>query len=196
MILTLTLAAASASLLPTVVLAQSARGESRSDSVVSQAKQQAIDKATSVSDRAAEIKNKADNTSLRVRQEVCEQTRTRLQTSTQTMSQGATSVKNSLDTVYGRVVGFYDKGQLTVANYQQYIDAIELAKQEATNSMETLQVRENASIDCTDAKTASRLEGDRLAGQATKTQLKDYRTALVNLVSALKSATGGTSNAS
>lgn len=189
---TLTTLAAIAFLVPTVVFAQSARGESRSDSAISQAKQAASDKVTNASDRATAIKNKAESTSLKVRVEVCEQRRSRLQTATKTMSQGATAVKTSLDAMYDRVVGFYDSGQLTVADYQTRINAIELAKQEATAAVEVLQARENADIDCTDAKTAARLEGDRLAGSEAKTQLKDYRTTLVDLVSAMQSAAATT----
>lgn len=186
--LTVTALAATAFLVPTVAFAQSDRSGGRSEDAINQAKQAASEKALSASDRAVAIKNKADSTSLKVRQEVCEQKRTRLQTSTKTMYQGAISVKSSLDTVYDRVVGFYDQGKLTVDNYQQHIDAIELAKQEAAASMQALELRENADIDCTDAKTAARLEGDRLAGKETKAQLKDYRTKLVDLISALKSA--------
>lgn len=183
-IVNVSLMALVAGLMSSVVFAQAS---SRSQEAIEKAQAGVVQSAQSASDRANQIENKATSTSLRVRAEVCEQKRTRLQTVARTMYQGAESVKTTLDTAYGRITAFYDKGQLTVANYQQYVDKIELAKQEATAAMGALQQRENSDIDCADAKTSARLEGDRLAGEGTKTALKQYRTELVNLISALKS---------
>lgn len=175
-------------LVPSVAFAQSANASTKAQEAVDAAKDKASQAVENASDKAAEIQNKAESTALKVRQEVCEQKRTRLQTATQTMSQGATSVKNNLDTMYERVVAFYESGQLTVTDFQSYVDKIEAAKQEATTSMEALQQRDGSEIDCADAKTASRLAGDKLAGEGVKTALKQYRTDLVNLISAMKSA--------
>lgn len=175
---------------------QSAQGQNGVQAIVDQAAQQAGQQATKASDIATQIKNKSENTSLRVRQEVCEQKRTRLQTSTQTMYQGAESVRKGLDTMYDRVVAFYGNGQLTVADFEQKIEKLELTRKLASNQMEALQTRERSEVDCADAKTASRLEGDRLAGQGVKDTLKQYRTELVDLISSMRSAsaTGETSN--
>lgn len=185
---TLSVLAAAVVLIPSVAFAQSANASTKAQEALDAAKEKASQAVENASDKAAEIKNKAESTALKVRQEVCEQKRTRLQTISQTMSQGATSVKNNLDTMYERVVTFYESGQLTVTDFQSYVDKIESAKQEATTSMEALQQRENSDIDCTDAKTAVRLEGDKLAGEGVKTALKQYRTELVNLISAMKAA--------
>lgn len=184
---TLSVLAAAVVLVPSVAFAQT-NASSRAQEALDAAKEKASQVVENASDKAAEIKNKAESTALKVRQEVCEQKRTRLQTISQTMSQGATSVKNNLDTMYQRVVAFYETGQLTVADFQSYVDKIEAAKQEVTTSMEALQQRENSDIDCADAKTAVRLQGDKLAGEGVKTALKQYRTELVNLISAMKSA--------
>jgi hypothetical protein len=112
------------------------------------------------------------------------------------MHQGAESVKKSLDTMYMRVVAFYENGQLTVADFETKIKAIELTKANAAQQMIALQTRERSEVNCADAKTASRLEGDRLSGQGVKTTLKQYRTELVDLISSMRSAsaTEGTSN--
>lgn len=171
-----------------VTFAQKANGQSGARAVAEQAAQQASKQATGASDLAAQIKNKSENTSRKVRQEVCEQKRIRLQTATQTMYQGAESVKKSLDTMYDRAVAFYNDGQLTVSDFEQRIEKLALTKQLATNQMTALQTRDGSDVDCADAKTASRLEGDRLAGQAVKTQLKQYRTELVDLISSMRSA--------
>lgn len=175
---------------------QSAQGQNGVRAIVDQAAQQAGQQATNASDIATQIKNKSENTSLRVRQEVCEQKRTRLQTSTQTMYRGAESVRKGLDTMYDRVVAFYGNGQLTVADFETKIKAIERTKEDVNQQMITLQTREQSEVDCADAKTASRLEGDRLAGQGVKDTLKQYQTELVNLISSMRSAsaTGETSN--
>lgn len=175
-------------LVPVLVFAQQAHGLTSSRSLISNAAEKAQEKVIAASERAAAIKNSAEAKSLQIRQEVCEQKRTRLQSLTQTMYQGAESVKKNLDTMYDRVVSFYDSGKLTVSNYNELIQNIETAKADAEQAANVLQLRENSEIDCADAKTASRIEGDRLAGEATRTALKEYRTQLVNLVSALKSA--------
>ena len=193
---TLSVLAAAVVLIPSVAFAQSANASTKAQEALDAAKEKASQAVENASDKATAIQNKAESTALKVRQEVCEQKRTRLQTISQTMSQGATSVKNNLDTMYQRVVTFYESGQLTVTDFQSYIDKIEAAKQEATTSMEALQQRENSDIDCADAKTAVRLEGDKLAGEGVKTALKQYRSQLVDLISAMKAtaATEGTTN--
>lgn len=188
----LSLFAVAVCLVPTVALAQSTNASTKAQAALDAAEAKASQAVEKASDKAAAIQNKAESTSLKVRQEVCEQKRTRLQTATQTMSQGATSVKNNLDTMYERVVGFYESRQLTVSDFQSYVDKIETAKQDAETSMEALQLRENADIDCTDAKTASRLVGDKLAGEGVKTALKQYRTDLVSLISALNNSSSTT----
>ena len=192
---TLSVLAAAVVLVPSVAFAQ-ANASAKAQEAIDTAQSKASQSVENASDKAAAIQNKAESMSLKVRQEVCEQKRTRLQTVAQTMYQGATSVKNNLDTMYQRVVAFYESGQLTVTDFQSYIDKIETAKQEAATSMEALQQRENSDIDCADAKTATRLEGDRLAGEGVRTALKQYRSQLVDLISAMKAAaaTEGTTN--
>lgn len=209
-LLTIAVFALALTALPSVVFAQRANGQNGAqndtaqpernrkvvESIVDKATQQAGRQANSVSDITAQIKNKAENTSLKVRQEVCEQKRTRLQTSTQSMYQGAESVKKGLDAMYDRVVAFYVNGQLTIADFEQSIQQLELTRQQTSNQMKALQTREQSEVDCADAKTADRLEGDRLAGQGVKDTLKQYRTELVDLISSMRSAsaTEGTSN--
>ncbi len=145
--------------------------------------------------RVAEIKKKVAERKLALKQDICEKKQERLQTAGTRMYQGATSVKASLDKVYERVVGFYEKGQLTVENYQDYVDAIDAAKANAEAAMEVLQNSDTSEIDCAEATTtANRLETDRLAGNETRTQLKEYRTALVDLISSLKSAAASADN--
>ncbi|NCU40665.1 hypothetical protein EOL73_02830 [Candidatus Saccharibacteria bacterium] len=177
---------------------QPAQSQSGVRAMVDQAANQAGQQVTSASDMAAQIKNKSESTSLKVRQEICEQKRTRLQSSTQKMYQGAESVKKNLDKMYERAVNFYANGdgQLTVPDFEQKIQKLELIKQLATNQMTALQTREGSDIDCADAKTAARLEGDRLAGQEVKSMLKQYQTELVDLISSMRSAsaTEGTDN--
>lgn len=192
---TLSLVAAAVVLVPSVAFAQS-NASSKAQAAVDAAQAKASQAVENASDKAAAIQNKAESMGLKVRQEVCEQKRTRLQTTTQTMYQGAESVKKNLDTMYERVVAFYESGQLTVTDFQNYVDKIEAAKQDAATSMTTLQQRENSDINCADAKTATRLTGDRLAGEGVKTALKQYRSDLVDLISAMKAAaaTEGTTN--
>ena len=184
----LALIAVAVSLVPATLFAQPAQGQANARALINQATQRAGQQATSVSDMAAQIKNKSENTSLTVRKEVCEQKKVKLQTATRTMYQGAASVKGNLDKMYDRIVTFYENDQLTVPNFEQQIQKIELTRQLTINHMQTLQARETPEVDCADVKTASRLEGDRLAGQEVKSALKQYRTELVDLISSMRSA--------
>lgn len=188
-ITTVTVAAfAVALVLVPAVMAQKARGEENAAAVRSMARQEAEKEVETGQQKAAKIKNEAASKSLKVRQEVCEQKREKLQNGTRTMYRGAESVKMSLDTMYTRVAEFYESGKLTTPNYAALVDKIELAKKDAETSMEALSSRAPDAVDCTDMKTATRLEGDKLAGEGAKTALKNYRKALVDLISALKSA--------
>lgn len=180
--------AVSLAVVPAVVMAQKARGEESARDIRTIVAQEAEKEVESGQSKAAKIKNEAASKSLKVRQEVCEQKRETLQNGTRTMSQGADSVKKNLDTMYTRVTGFYESGKLTTPNYKDLVAKIELAKKDAETSMEALNNRAPDAVDCTDMKTATRFEGDKLAGEGAKTALKNYRKALVDLISALKSA--------
>lgn len=172
-----------------VSVADMAYGQKRnSHDLIAQAGQRASQNGKNATDKAVQIQNTANEKSVQVRREVCEQKRLRLERTPVMMRQGAESVKSSLDKMYDKVVAFYDGGQLTVEDFSSYIERIESAKHESATSIEALQTRENADLDCMEAGVANRLEADRLAGEEVKTALKQYRTELVDLINSMNNA--------
>lgn len=152
-----------------------------------EAETRAAEKRESAEVRKAEIGQKVEERRAEIKKEVCERRQGRLATVIPRLSQGATSVKSSLDTVYNRVVGFYEKGQLTVENYDELVGAVETAKASSEGAVASIG-EQSFTLDCDNPNVGQQLDGYRVATKSARTALMNYRDALVQLISAMRSA--------
>jgi len=144
-------------------------------------------------ERVEEIRAKAKQKRAEIKKEVCERFQTKLSEIPSRVSNRATRHQEVFDKIYGRVQGFYDKGQLTVDNYDELKSAVDTAQ--ANSAAAVLAVGEvEVTIDCDDPKIGEQLDSVRTAAQEARTALKEYRTKLVELISALKSAAAQQNN--
>lgn len=154
------------------------------------AKQQAEERRevirVQVEERREEIRQKVEERKVVIQKNVCERRITSLKRTMPRVSQGATSVKESLDTMYERVQGFYESGQLTVANYEELTALIDTEKAEAESAIELVDAAAFVP-DCENETVGEQLDSYRLTVQAAKDELKAYRTALVQLINSLQS---------
>jgi hypothetical protein len=138
-------------------------------------------------ERVADIKQEVEQRRISIQQDVCERRQERLQAVLPRLSTGATKVKQSMDTVYERVQGFYDSGQLTVSNYDDMKTRVDSAK---LNAEASLAVVENFQfeLDCEKPGVGQQLDSYRTAVAEARDALKVYRAALVDLISSLRAA--------
>lgn len=157
----------------------------RANEIRDQARARAEDKRQEKQERVAEIKQKVEARKIELQQERCERRQEKLQATLPRLSNGATTVKGTIDKVYERVQGFYASGQLTVSNYEELVNVIETTKADAETSLEALEVYE-FEINCDDKNVGSQLDGFRTAVKSARDELKDYRKSVVDLISALR----------
>lgn len=138
-------------------------------------------------ERVAEIKKKVAERKAEVNAEKCEAREARIQAKLPKLAKNATTLKTVIDRMYTRVQGFYAKGQLTVANYAELKTAVDTAKADAEEAIEAIDSFE-FTFDCDTAGVGTQLDSYRTVVGEAKTALKEYRTKLVDLISAMKSA--------
>lgn len=178
----LTLSAAMLLAPVTAVLAQNGhQSEPRSSEHMAQAEHH----RQMAEERVAEIKQQVEERHQQIRQEVCERRQATMQRVIPRLATNATALKTAIDTVYQRVQGFYESGQLSVENYDELKAGADAAQAEATTAVAAVESYE-FELDCTNPNVARQLDGFRLAIQEAKDALKAYRVALVELISALR----------
>lgn len=165
-------------------------GDSRRPDVA-QIREQASARAetarTDSEQRTTDIKQQIEERRAQVKQEVCERRQAALTRTLPRSSRGATSVKKSMDTIYSRVVGFYESGQLTVENYEELVGNVETAKANADAAITTIDDY-NFELDCDNPQVGQQLDGYRLAVGGARTALKEYKQSLVALISSMRAA--------
>lgn len=144
--------------------------------------------AMSVEDRKAAIEEKVAAKKQSLNEAKCERNQERITKMVSTNSNGANTQVDVLDTMYARVTGFYEDKGLSIENYQELIDAIEAAKVEARNTMQVMQNTE-MNVDCAAEGTGDQFALYKGAVDSTKSQIKEYRECLVDLISAMKAST-------
>jgi len=138
-------------------------------------------------DRVDKLKQKTEERKLVIKQEVCQRKQDKLQKVVPRLANGATSVKSSIDKVYERVAGFYEKGQLTVSNYDELDANVAAAKADAEVSLEAI-ASYNLEVDCENPNLGQQLDAYRSTIKDAKESLKAYRKALVELISSMRAA--------
>jgi hypothetical protein len=119
----------------------------------------------------------------------CAQRKTKIQA---TMNRSITRAERQLalfTTISERVKTFYaDKGY-KLDNYAALVAAVDTAKANAQANLDTLKSLD--SFDCNAADPKGDVQGFKLALQSVNQNLKDYRTAVKNLIVGVKSANPG-----
>ncbi|NCO10483.1 hypothetical protein GW930_01055 [Candidatus Saccharibacteria bacterium] len=152
-----------------------------------QAKADAEESRTPVEQRKSEIVKQVEQRRIEVRKEVCERHQRTLSDTMPRLTQAATSVKQSMDGLYSRVAGFYESSQLTVATYGELVANVEVAKANSEAAIATID-GQVFTLDCENSKVGEQLDGYRLSVQDAKPALKEYKSALVELISTMQSA--------
>lgn len=166
---------------PVAAQADQAAGRIRAE-----AETRAIERRQKATDRIAEIRTEAETRRAGIKMDVCEDRQARINNRIRTLSRSATNLKDVIDRMYERVQGFYEDGQLTVSNYEELVQAIELAKDNSETSLEALASYE-FEVDCESTAVAQQIDSYRTAVREVRDDLKAYRSSLVDLISALKS---------
>ncbi|MGH7158249.1 MAG: hypothetical protein ACREGD_04255 [Candidatus Saccharimonadales bacterium] len=186
---------------PAVALAQpgdSSRGSNQAPETASarqseatQIREQAQAKAEEAKTKAEDIKNeittRVEERRAQIKKEFCERRQQSLAKVMPRLAQGATSVKQSFDIAYERVVGFYESGQLTVSNYDELVGNVEAAKANAASAVSAAE-NYQFELDCENPNVGEQLDAFRLAVDEAKAALNEYRQALVELISAMRAA--------
>lgn len=157
----------------------------RSEDVIEAAKKTASEKRKSKEERIAKIKADTEARKLALTQEKCEAREEKLQKLVPKLSNSANRLKTVIDRKYDRVVTFYDEKEITVENYETLVADIELAKANAEASMETLETYE-VEVDCEQSGIGGQLDAYRTAVKEARDDLKEYRKALIALITSVK----------
>lgn len=168
---------------PVAVTAQQVSAQEQREA----ARARALERAENRETRVAEIRQKVEDRKAQVKQDVCERRQEQLQARIPRLAQSVTTLQGVMDSFYTRVVGFYESGQLTVSNYDELVEAVELAKANAASSAEAVESYE-FELDCEANDVGAQLDGYRTAVSEARDSLKAYRQALVDLISSMRAA--------
>jgi hypothetical protein len=101
--------------------------------------------------------------------------------------------KSFFDKVYTNLKKYHDNKQLNVTNYDSLVAAADQAQANAQASIDALAALD-VNVDCASQTVASDVAAYQQAVANTRDSLKDYRSALVDLVKALKLAAGNSTD--
>ncbi len=118
-------------------------------------------------------------------QQVCEQRQERLQEKIPNLARSATALQAAMDSIYERVQGFYESGQLSVNNYDELNDNVASAQADAAAAVEAATEFE-FELDCENPNVGEQMDSFRQGVVEAREELKVYRSELVELISALR----------
>lgn len=157
---------------------------------------QAPERAGAGQERGAEARANAQERVERIRedvaerratvmQQVCEQRQERLQEKIPNLARSATALQAAMDSIYERVQGFYESGQLSVNNYDELNDNVASAQADAAAAVEAATEFE-FELDCENPNVGEQMDSFRQGVVEAREELKVYRSELVELISALR----------
>lgn len=138
-------------------------------------------------ERTNDIDARVEERRAQVRQDVCERRQEHFSTLIPKLANQSTRLASTIDNVYERVQGFYESGQLTVADYDERNAAVTAAQADAQAAVEVVAAYE-FEFDCENPSVGDQLFGFREAVTEARQALKDYRTELVGLISSMRAA--------
>jgi len=145
--------------------------------------------------KAAEIKDKLDAVKLKV----CETRQNIIKRRSQSLANRANTQFNVFDSIATKVENFYTTKVLpkgvVVANYDQLVADIATQKTDAMNAIDTAKT-DATNFDCSGDNPKAQLTNFNSDMKLAIAALKDYRTAIRNLIVAVKSAIGKFNSAS
>jgi len=142
-----------------------------------------------VAQKRQEIKERVAEKRFEVDTAKCERNQAQLTKLMPKLSTSATTQTRVLDTMYDRVVGFYKTSQLrlSASEYEKLVQSIEQAKSDTHLSLNTA-TQAQVTVDCNANGIGTQLAEYRAAVADVKTNIRVYRSALVELIKALKAA--------
>ncbi len=137
--------------------------------------------------KVAERREMAETRSAEKIQAACERRTEKIQDITNRVSSQASRLLGVIDGFNIKVQNFYATGQLTVDDYDEQIEEITAAQENAKTEIAALGEL-SVDIDCTDPDVVIDVAAYRSSAQASKEALKEYRKELVELISSMRSA--------
>lgn len=148
-------------------------------------------------EKTVKAKEAAKERKLTMAQSKCDAMKDRLVATVPKLATGVKSVKSTLDKNYERIQAIHNKGTLSAPNYDELAAAVEVAKASAETSIALIDPS-SVTVDCAAKGLGMQLDSYRSTVKEARTDLKAYREALVNLVSAMnaseKTTNGDTTN--
>ncbi len=173
--------------LPVAAVAQRGEGQARAQS----ARQTAEERREAISDlreqRTEDIQRRVEARRAQVRSDVCERRQDQASQLVPRLANQTTRLLATIDGVHERVQGFYETGQLTVANYDDLNDSVLLAQADAQAAAEVV-VNYEFEFDCENPSLGNQTFAFRSAVSEAREALKEYRAQLVTLISSLRAA--------
>lgn len=180
-------------------------GQPSANSAISGAKYVAVKEADDVTDRENDVAERgkqasdavkekvqaaraaAENRKIALKQDVCQAHQEQLTERLPALSQSVNSIKKTLDSKYAQVTAIYTSGKLSVSNYADLDAQVKVAQAAANTAIANID-SSTVTIDCNNNDLGTQLDSFRATITVARSALNDYRTALVNLVSALSAA--------
>jgi|GEM_PF-3766010 hypothetical protein len=137
-----------------------------------------------------QIRERSENTkrTQTQRQLLCQNREQSMNTKITALNSAAKSQLGNLDSAFMKLKAYQSTNNVTVANFADLVNAANTQQQNATNEVAALGSA-GVSVDCTSENVAVQLGTIKQSVVAARTALKDYRTALHNILVALAGAT-------
>ena len=172
---------------PAVVGAQRGEGQMRGEEAraASEERRRSLEEAREA--RAAEIEDRVTERRAQVQAEVCERRQDQIDRMLPRLASQSTRLAANMDTIYERVQGFYESGQLTVPNFDELDEVVAASQTEVQASVEVVATYE-FELDCDNPSLGDQMYGFRESVAEAREALKQYRSDLVTLISSLRAA--------
>lgn len=164
-------------------ISSNAKTESEASDLVEQFREQAKEKTQEARDKAKEH-TQAE------REKSCTARKTALTKRMNNTVAQAQRHKQVFDKIYARVKEFHDTKQLNITNYDSLTANVDKAQTDAEANITALSSLD-VSVDCSSQTVAASVGAFQQAVKNTRDSLKAYRSALVELIKALKGASTG-----
>lgn len=187
--------------LPLAVLPQASAEDTNTDTTTETMTETDTPDQSRVQERLRAANSEAEKTieQIRERAKTAEHTQTQrhllcqnreqsMNTKINALKSAATSQLGNLDSAFMKLKAYQSTNNVTVANFEDLVAAANTQQQTATNEVAALGSAA-VNVDCTSEDVAVQLGTIKVATAAARTALKDYRTALHNILVALAEAT-------
>ncbi len=137
----------------------------------------------------------AQSRKIALKQDICQAHKAQLIEQIPALSKSVTTIKQTLDSKYSQITAIYNSGKLTVSNYTTLNAQVLVAQQAAAAAVAAIDPG-TITIDCNNNNLGMQLDSFRSTLDVARTALDNYRTTLVDLVSAMNASANAASNSS